>query len=133
AVQGSRISNDLTQLPDGLQTMVGEKGVMLSGGQKQRVAIARALVRDPAILVLDDALSSVDTHTAAQILENLRGALHGRTGLVIAQRMATVKDADWIVVLDDGRIVEQGTHTDLLAAAGHYARMVEREASHIED
>lgn len=133
AVQSSRISNDLAQLPDGLETMVGEKGVMLSGGQKQRVAIARAIVRNPAILVLDDALSSVDTQTAAQILGDLRHVLRGRTSIVIAHRMATVRAADHIVVIDHGRIVEQGTHESLMALAGHYAKMVEREANHVAD
>ncbi|MFN8531466.1 MAG: ATP-binding cassette domain-containing protein [Anaerolineae bacterium] len=123
----SRISNDLPQLPHGVETLVGEKGVMLSGGQKQRVAIARALVRDPAILVLDDALSSVDTHTAADILSGLRDVLRTRTSLIIAHRLATVKNADLIVVMDNGRIVEQGRHDELLAHGGFYARMAERE------
>lgn len=127
AIHISRVSNDLPQLPHGLDTLVGEKGVMLSGGQKQRVAIARAIIRDPAILVLDDALSSVDTQTAADILHDLRGVLTTRTSLIIAHRVATVKDADLIVVMEDGRIVEQGTHLSLLAAHGAYARMVERE------
>lgn len=127
AVRISRLSNDLPQLPDGLNTLVGEKGVMLSGGQKQRVAIARALVRDPAILVLDDALSSVDTRTAADILGDLKHVLRSRTSLIIAHRVATVKDADWIVVMDEGRIVEQGTHAELVARGGLYAHMVERE------
>lgn len=123
----SRMSNDLAQLPYGLETLVGEKGVMLSGGQKQRVAIARAIIRDPAILVLDDALSSVDTQTAADILADLRDVVQTRTSFIIAHRMATVKDADLIVVMEDGQIVEQGTHDDLLARDAIYARMVERE------
>lgn len=123
----SRLSNDLPQLPHGMQTLVGEKGVMLSGGQKQRVAIARAIVRDPAILVLDDALSSVDTRTAADILAELRHVLKSRTSVIIAHRIASVKDADHIVVMAEGRIVEQGKHADLTARGGFYARMVERE------
>jgi ATP-binding cassette subfamily B protein len=127
AISVSRFKNDLPQLPHGLDTLVGEKGVMLSGGQKQRVAIARAIVRDPAILVLDDALSSVDTHTAADILSDLRHVLRTRTSLIIAHRIATVKDADHVVVMDKGHIVEEGTHDTLIAQGGMYARMVERE------
>lgn len=123
----SRMDNDLPQLPYGLETLVGEKGVMLSGGQKQRVAIARAIIRDPAILVLDDALSSVDTQTAADILTDLRDVVQTRTSFIIAHRMATVKDADLIVVLENGRIVEQGSHDELLGRDAIYARMVERE------
>ena len=129
ALHISRVSNDLPQLPRGLDTLVGEKGVMLSGGQKQRVAIARAIVREPAILVLDDALSSVDTQTAADILGDLRQVLKSRTSLIIAHRIATVKDADLIVVVENGRIVETGTHNDLIAKNGLYSQMVEREMS----
>jgi ATP-binding cassette subfamily B protein len=123
----SRLVNDLPQLPDGYDTLVGEKGVMVSGGQRQRIAIARALVRDAQILVLDDALSSVDMHTSADILANLRGVLRERTSLIVAHRIATVKDADWTVVMESGRIVEQGTHSDLIARGGVYAATVNRE------
>lgn len=127
AVHISRLSNDLPQLPQGMDTLVGEKGVMLSGGQRQRLAIARAVARDAAILVLDDALSSVDTHTAADILADMRHVLKTRTSILIAHRIATVKDADHIVVMDGGRIVEQGKHAQLIAQGGLYASMVERE------
>ncbi|MBC8171932.1 MAG: ABC transporter ATP-binding protein [Anaerolineae bacterium] len=123
----SRVSNDLPQLPHGLDTLVGERGVMLSGGQKQRVAIARAIIREPSILILDDALSSVDTQTAADILADLRKVLKTRTSFIIAHRVATVKDADSIIVMVDGQIVEQGTHQELIARHGVYTRMVERE------
>ncbi|MEF3272959.1 MAG: ABC transporter ATP-binding protein/permease [Chloroflexus sp.] len=123
----SRLVNDLDQLPDGLETMVGERGVTLSGGQKQRVAIARALMRDPRILILDDALSSIDTHTAAQILNGLRTEIAHRTTIIIAQRIATVRDADHIIVLDDGRIVEQGSYQELLVRNGYFAAMYRRE------
>ncbi len=133
AIHISRMSNDLPQLPEGLETLVGEKGVMLSGGQKQRVAIARAIVRDPAILVLDDALSSVDTHTAADILTDLRHVLRTRTSIIIAHRIATVKDADQIVVMNEGRMVEQGTHSELINQDGLYAAMVAREFSREEE
>ena len=127
ALHISRLSNDVVQLPDGIDTLVGERGVTLSGGQKQRTAIARAVLRDPAILVLDDALSSVDTHTASQILEGLRQFRHGRTAILIAQRIATVRDADLIVLLRDGEIAEQGSHATLLAQGGLYTAMYQRE------
>lgn len=127
AVMISRLSNDLTQFPAGLDTLIGERGVTLSGGQKQRTAIARAVLRDPAILVLDDALSSVDTHTASEILAGLREIMHERTSIIIAQRIATVKDADRVIVLHEGEIVEQGGHRELLAQGGRYAAMYRRE------
>jgi ATP-binding cassette subfamily B protein len=123
----SRLSNDLAQLPKQLETMVGERGVMLSGGQKQRVAIARALVRDPAILILDDALSSVDTHTAGDILRELRKVLKTRTSIIIAHRIATVKDADRIIVMSEGRVVADGRHDDLIGTDDFYTKLFDRE------
>ena len=127
ALRASRLANDLPQLPQGLDTLVGERGATLSGGQKQRAAIARALLGDPRILVLDDSLASVDAHTAAQILAELRSTRRGRTCVIVAQRIAAVRDADQIAVLDEGRVVERGSHAELLALDGRYAAMHRRE------
>lgn len=127
ALRISQLGNDVADFPQGVKTMVGERGVTLSGGQKQRSGIARAVAKDPLILVLDDALSSVDTHTEATILRELREFMRGRTSILIAHRISTVKDLDQIVVLDDGQIVERGTHTELLAFGGLYAAMYRRQ------
>ncbi|MEN9935231.1 MAG: hypothetical protein RLZZ387_1810 [Chloroflexota bacterium] len=133
AARSARLTNDLAQLPKGLATVVGERGATLSGGQKQRTAIARALVRDPRILLLDDALASVDPATAAEIIGELGDARAGRTCLVVSQRLASVRDADQIVVLEDGRVVEQGTHQSLLALNERYAAMYRRELRQAEE
>ncbi|HYP41242.1 MAG TPA: ABC transporter ATP-binding protein [Chloroflexia bacterium] len=127
SVQVARLSNDLDQFPDGIETVIGERGVTLSGGQKQRTALARAVMRAPAILILDDSLSSIDTHTQSEILSGLRDVLRDRTSIIISQRISTVKDADQILVLQDGRIVERGTHQELVSMRGTYAQMYRRE------
>ncbi len=123
----AQLSKDVAEFPEGFETVVGERGVTLSGGQRQRTALARAIIRRPRILVLDDALSSVDAHTEEEILRGLREVMRGRTCLVIAHRVSTVKEADLIVALDEGRIVEQGTHDELVAAGGLYAEMIQRQ------
>jgi ATP-binding cassette, subfamily B, multidrug efflux pump len=127
AVTTARLSNDIDQFPDGLDTVIGERGGTLSGGQKQRTALARAIARDPAILILDDALSSIDTQTQAEILSGLQRVLANRTSILIAHRISTVKNADQIIVLDEGRVAEQGRHQDLVARGGLYAQMYRRE------
>ncbi len=123
----SRLSPDVAAFPQGYETVVGERGVTLSGGQKQRAALARALVRNPRILILDDALSSVDAQTEEEIRHALRAVLRSRTVLLVSHRISTVRDADWIVVLEGGRIVEQGTHETLLRRGGLYADLSEKQ------
>jgi len=123
----AQLTEALPALPSGYETMLGERGINLSGGQKQRTAIARALAQDPPIFVLDDALSAVDAHTEARILTGLRNALAGRTSIIVSHRLAAVRDADWTLVLDSGRIVEQGTPADLLAAGGRYWELLRRQ------
>jgi ATP-binding cassette subfamily B protein len=127
ASEVSQLTPDLEVLPDRLETIVGERGVTLSGGQRQRTALARAVIRHPSILILDDAMSSVDTRTEELILRELRGVMSERTTILIAHRISTVKDADFIIVMDEGRIVEEGSHDQLVALDGIYADMFRRQ------
>ncbi len=121
------LTEDVAGFPAGFETLVGERGLTLSGGQKQRTAIARANLREPKILILDDALSSVDTYTEEKILAKLRGVMRGRTSLIVSHRISTVRDADLICVLDEGRLIERGTHDELLGMGGEYSALHERQ------
>jgi len=127
AARRAQLEADVRELPAGYDTFVGERGVMLSGGQRQRTALARALLLDPAILILDDTLSAVDAQTEARIQRELSSLYHGRTVIVVSSRVGVVRDADQIVVLDAGRIVERGDHASLLAANGFYARLAHEQ------
>jgi len=118
---------DIASFPAGYQTMIGERGLTLSGGQKQRVAIARAILRNPRILILDDALSSVDTLTEERILTGLAGVMRGRTTILISHRVSTVQTAGRIFVIEHGQIAEQGTHAELITNGGYYADLYQKQ------
>jgi ATP-binding cassette subfamily B protein len=132
AAKVAHIHDHLASLPDGYDTVVGERGYRFSGGEKQRLAIARAVLRDPPVLVLDEATSALDTQTELAVQEAIDAASAGRTTITIAHRLSTIRDADEIIVLDHGEIVERGSHTELLALGGHYAALVNRDADMIE-
>lgn len=127
AARVAGLADDIQDFPNKYEQLVGERGITLSGGQKQRTAIARAVMRDPRILILDDSLSAVDTYTEEKILHNLRDVREGRTTLVVSHRISTIRDADLICVMADGRIIERGTHDELLALDGEYADLYERQ------
>lgn len=127
ALEAANALSFVSAFPEGTETLVGERGVRLSGGQKQRIAIARALLKDPKVLVLDEATSALDTESEHLVQEALERLMRGRTTLVIAHRLSTVRDADRVVVLDAGRVVEAGTHDELVAREGLYRRLVERQ------
>ncbi|HEY4217305.1 MAG TPA: ABC transporter ATP-binding protein [Gemmatimonadaceae bacterium] len=123
----AQLGETIRDFPGGFETVLGERGINLSGGQKQRASLARALARRPSVVLLDDALSAVDTHTEAEILRSLRTALAGRTALIASHRVSAIRDATWIIVLDEGQIVEQGRHKELLAKGGRYWALLNRQ------
>lgn len=127
AAKDAAVYQNIVDFDEGFETHIGERGITLSGGQKQRVSIARALVKDPQILIFDDCLSAVDTKTEEEILHNLNRIMDGKTSIIIAHRISTIKNADHILVMDDGKIVEQGTHSELLQMEGEYASLYEKQ------
>jgi len=127
AASVARLDKDVAEFPRGFETMVGERGITLSGGQKQRTALARAVMIDPKILILDDSLSAVDTYTEEEILSRLRGVMRQRTSIIVSHRISTVREANQIFVLQDGRVAERGTHDALVARNGLYATMYRKQ------
>ncbi|MBW1614691.1 MAG: ATP-binding cassette domain-containing protein, partial [Deltaproteobacteria bacterium] len=123
----SQLAVDINSFPKGIHSLLGERGITLSGGQRQRLTIARALVSNPPILILDDALSQVDTRTEATVLNRILEMRQGKTNIIVSHRLSTIRRADIIYVLKDGRLVEKGDHTNLLAARSEYARLYERQ------
>lgn len=137
AAETAQMQKDIRTFPHTYETMIGERGITLSGGQKQRVSIARALMRDPAILILDDALSAVDTYTEEEILRGLKKVMENRTSIIISHRISTVKNADLIIVMENAEIVERGTHDELVELGGiyaelHYKQLLEEELDHLD-
>lgn len=122
-----QLAGDVADFPKGYDTPLGERGVTLSGGQRQRTAMARAIIRDPKILILDDALSAVDTQTEARILHHLNAVTQGRTSIIVGHRISALTGTDVILVLEDGRIIERGSHDELVARGGWYAEMNRRQ------
>ena len=129
AARAAQVHETIAELPEGYDTVVGERGFRFSGGEKQRIAIARTILRNPPVLVLDEATSALDVQTERAVGEALERLAEGRTTIVIAHRLSTVRDADQIVVLDEGELVERGTHEELLAAGGRYAALVARDSA----
>ena len=132
AAKDADLYDNISDFPEGFETMLGERGITLSGGQKQRASIARAIVRNPKILILDDALSAVDTNTENTILNSLSRIMQGRTSVIISHRVSSAKLADKIIVLDDGQIIEQGTNESLLAQNGVYKELYEKQLNQEE-
>jgi ATP-binding cassette, subfamily B, bacterial len=132
-IDGAQIGDLVRSLPDGLDTLVGDRGYRLSGGEKQRLAIARLLLKAPAVVVLDEATAHLDSESEVAVQRALATALTGRTSLVIAHRLSTVREADQLLVIDDGRIVERGRHDDLLAAGGLYAELYRTQFERQDD
>ena len=133
AAKDADLYDNITDFPKGLQTILGERGITLSGGQKQRASIARAIVRNPKVLILDDALSAVDTNTENTILNSLSRIMKGRTTVIISHRVSSAKLADKIIVLDEGKIIEHGTNESLLAKGGVYKELYEKQLKQEEN
>jgi ATP-binding cassette subfamily B protein len=127
AAKDAAVYDNIMELEKGFGTLIGERGITLSGGQKQRVSIARAIVKQPQIIVFDDCLSAVDTRTEEEILNNLGSVMQGKTSIIIAHRISTIKNADKILVLDKGEIIEQGTHSYLMEQKGTYFELYEKQ------
>ena len=127
AIKTAAFSEDLKRMPDGLETLIGERGVSISGGQKQRISLARAFIRQPEVLILDDSLSAVDAQTERRIIKNLQDMRANQTTIIVTHRLSAIQQADWVLVLEDGQIIEEGTPNQLLNKGGWYAEQYQRQ------